>query len=732
MCISTHGMSGRIGPSVSSNIMTIYHNILGSKKITVVSEPKNVKASFPQYCLGVMEFFPRIDESLSINQNTGETFVVMDNEVVFMNGNREFVIENKCETVPYHINMSWPLFPQNIFDDDTLATRIMRHLRFTTVTCDSQRESRDNSPIPFLRMALMRLLMMGNTQSFFNAMLFPYYVLAKELWEYHDISKKKNICIKVSDECMNFDSCMSCSICGMDLFHSYFTLRNIVDHFEKLCSRCTRRIIEDNEYFAQCSDMFKPSSNLPSNLCLLTSCVMDIKTFMEEVGIHVRNNDRTTAFSSSDPLHEEYSNRFKAVSYFPTLQMSKQFCTVTTKNVTVGKGLVAILDIPPNCYIAEYQGALIPKLDPSDVQVQNIDDGDSKYSLRITESLTLCGDACESLPKYCNHSCKPNAKLVECYLLTDVKHVFLVSLDETIPNGSEITLDYGLSKSNLVKNCLCQVCRNHLSNKFPPYSALTKEYKQQVHDSCRLNEESLTKLTFECLWGEKSYDEQCQMVKVGKFILSQHEYYLLRPNEWLNDNIINAFCSLLNECEDSSYFFTPCGDISMDFDNDVNNLRSRHNNLRNRRTDLERRPQKKHIVFPTTNVVANHWILIVVKRISKGLHVKVYDSYSDDKHDQLVHKAIHRAKLFFNDDSLNIVRKKNISYAIEGKLQENGDDCGVFICMWASHLAGKLDGDIEEIDQHFITTSNCRASICASILTSKIQTPLKLDNDKSR
>jgi ribosomal protein S27AE len=69
-------------------------------------------------------------------------------------------------------------------------------------------------------------------------------------------------------------------------------------------------------------------------------------------------------------------------------------------------------------------------------------------------------------------------------------------------------------------------------------------------------------------------------------------------------------------------------------------------------------------------------------------------------------------------------------YEVEGKSfsftteQKNGCNCGIFMCMIATALIGLLDVNWYEIDQEFITSKNCRASICASLMTGQIQKPL--------
>jgi len=77
-------------------------------------------------------------------------------------------------------------------------------------------------------------------------------------------------------------------------------------------------------------------------------------------------------------------------------------------------------------------------------------------------------------------------------------------------------------------------------------------------------------------------------------------------------------------------------------------------------------------------------------------------------------------------------------------MQENSNDCGVFLCMYAAYHSGKFENKVgcteaKKIDQTFITSRNCRASICASIMGGQYFSPLyseaisyvDLDNPKS-
>jgi Ulp1 family protease len=62
--------------------------------------------------------------------------------------------------------------------------------------------------------------------------------------------------------------------------------------------------------------------------------------------------------------------------------------------------------------------------------------------------------------------------------------------------------------------------------------------------------------------------------------------------------------------------------------------------------------------------------------------------------------------------------------------QKNGCDCGVFVCIVADLLCGVLNVPLSDIDQAFITERNCRASICASILTGEMVPPLAVNKSK--
>lgn len=94
-----------------------------------------------------------------------------------------------------------------------------------------------------------------------------------------------------------------------------------------------------------------------------------------------------------------------------------------------GRGLFARTRIPKGKFIVEYTGAKIP--------TKVADTLKTRYLFELDDAWTIDAESSDSLARYINHSCKPNAEAE----IHDGRIYVLATQD--INAGQEITIDYG-------------------------------------------------------------------------------------------------------------------------------------------------------------------------------------------------------------------------------------------------------------------------------------------------
>jgi Ulp1 family protease len=136
--------------------------------------------------------------------------------------------------------------------------------------------------------------------------------------------------------------------------------------------------------------------------------------------------------------------------------------------------------------------------------------------------------------------------------------------------------------------------------------------------------------------------------------------------------------------------------------------------------------KKKQLLFPYhVDVIHFQFVLITVKDYW-SFSLDIFDSI---RVQQMAHKERYYAPVLELISKIMLAGGIN-DYEVEEKSfpflneQKNGCDCGIFMCMIAVSLPGMIDEHWFNIDQNYITYKNCRASICASLITGQIQKPL--------
>jgi hypothetical protein len=263
-----------------------------------------------------------------------------------------------------------------------------------------------------------------------------------------------------------------CDKCGMDLCNAYFSAKHH-DMLERtFCSFCIERSIQDGEFLIKNKNIFKGIFNNPkrrsklnpSTALVLMYRYMTVEQLMRMSGLDPDMTQPSHEKNVYESIYQSLSN----IENFPTESVSRQYCKITDNNATIhGKGLVAIRDIPEKTYIAELKG-----------DMKKIVDKGSQFHIYLSKDTVIDSSRHDCLARYVNHSCKPNAAFVESWVGAHHRHVFLVSLNESICEGSEITVNYGSFRLWYFKDCLCPACKNNRG----PGSTQEHVYDQEEAD----------------------------------------------------------------------------------------------------------------------------------------------------------------------------------------------------------------------------------------------------------
>ena len=261
--ISANGHSEVVDEHVHSKVMTtIYHNIQGNKTVMI-------KNSLPG----------SVDEV--------EKFRLNVNEILVCSPWQEIHIVNDDDTVSHHLHMSWQVLPKiGCLSDERLVSRLMTYLNYSYQRCGLKRQQQDStvSKVLAIRTALMRNLVLAGNTKITKSIAFPYHILSKELWEYHVLSMANGIKQVIDQRHQNFDSCIFCVTCGMDLFHSYFQSSNESAE-KKICCGCMQKFVVDENFRQTSCQTF--SYEKCEDICLFSQNT-DILRILKRTGILYR------------------------------------------------------------------------------------------------------------------------------------------------------------------------------------------------------------------------------------------------------------------------------------------------------------------------------------------------------------------------------------------------------------------------------------------------------------
>jgi hypothetical protein len=250
---------------------------------------------------------------------------------------------------------------------------------------------------------------------------------------------------------------------------------------------------------------------------------------------------------------------------------------------------------------------------------------------------------------------------------------------------------------------------------------------------CALNDHAIASLVYDCLWSDRCMPfVRASSANLLPETCLLDELRSLRPTVWLNDSVIYAYCRVLqNESSNNSYLVLSSSLVRKKAVFEVERLRREVKKAA--KTDCKDITVTS-ILMPFHD--SGHWYLIGLHR--KGMETSEvilhrydsllgtdsmgYRSVLDNTNDRT--RCLFYAKTLFFHDECDV---KDISLREEAPSsmhkQENGYDCGVFVCMIAAALTGNLKVDIDAISQQYIDDYNCRASICASIITGTFISP---------
>jgi sentrin-specific protease 1 len=191
--------------------------------------------------------------------------------------------------------------------------------------------------------------------------------------------------------------------------------------------------------------------------------------------------------------------------------------------------------------------------------------------------------------------------------------------------------------------------------------------------------------------------------------LSHDKIQCLRDREWLNDEVINFYMDLINDLSariggkrtiPKTYCWNSFFWLKLSDDGKGYNYKAVQRWTSRKKIDLF---SFDRIIVPM-NVGRNHWALGFVDL--KNKHVRYYDSLAGGS----IHTRFSEFILRYLDDefrdkkkdleALELAKSFSVEPALNIPQQENGFDCGVFMCSFAECLA--TGRDWIDFDQSFI------------------------------
>ena len=184
-----------------------------------------------------------------------------------------------------------------------------------------------------------------------------------------------------------------------------------------------------------------------------------------------------------------------------------------------------------------------------------------------------------------------------------------------------------------------------------------------------------------------AYDTQTVLVDKFNIPVTRKTLQCLRDGEWLSDEVVNFYFSMMQEKSNrkifcwNSFFYSK---LSSSGYMGVRNWTSRRN------IDLFDLSQVEVLLIPVH--VVDHWALGVVDMMNKmTVYLDSLGSDSVEFHSTILAylQSEFAAKHPGQDMAWNAWSRKTASKTLP--LQSNGSDCGIFICMYALALASGND-----------------------------------------
>ena len=150
-------------------------------------------------------------------------------------------------------------------------------------------------------------------------------------------------------------------------------------------------------------------------------------------------------------------------------------------------------------------------------------------------------------------------------------------------------------------------------------------------------------------------------VKINNVQLFYTDFLRLKPEGYLNDDILNAFTSLLQKKHKKNYYF----DTKFMFE---------YENYGLKKINQKFIDSSEKLFIPILNYKKNsHWILIVVDKIKKTL--TCFDSCIKKKSKTYAEKYLNLVREFLGDEDLTIFFDEKTPQ------QNNTYDCGMYVCV---------------------------------------------------
>lgn len=338
------------------------------------------------------------------------------------------------------------------------TTDLVRGLVFSLESCKILREDsadkaavHDISDFSYIRSCLINYLL-KTPPKLPPSILFPMYLLMREQLEYKILGIRHNIDESIEPPEMYCAGGPSyhCDKCGMDLCNAYFMAKQKGSYEKTFCCYCINRVLTDRNFLIDNKSVFKEifsnpkghSSLNPQSSLILMYRYLNVNELLTRCGLDMdsthTSSETSTHTSSETNVYESLHQSLQIVEKFPMESVALQYCKVSSRNHVIhDKGLVATRDIPGGTFIAELKGEVQQMQQYEDISIYN------HFCFYVTEETVVDCSQHDCPIRYINHSCKPNAALIESWKSMHTKHVFLVSLAETILAGSELTVDYG-------------------------------------------------------------------------------------------------------------------------------------------------------------------------------------------------------------------------------------------------------------------------------------------------